>query len=200
MNSQQPDTLAYYDANAQAFYDMTVGVEVNHLYRPFLALVPPGAHLLDAGCGSGRDSLFFKTHGYRVTAMEPSEEMARRSEALIGQEVVRRRFEDMDWHEAFDGIWACASLLHVPRSRIDDVFSRLTRALKPGGSLYASFKYGSGERTKKGRFFNDYDEAGFAELLARHPGLRLVEEATTEDVRTTTHQGERWLNVYLVRA
>ncbi|MFN3430806.1 MAG: class I SAM-dependent methyltransferase [Candidatus Sericytochromatia bacterium] len=192
------DTLAYYDQHAQAFYDLTVDVDVQHLYRPFVAPLPPGAHILDAGCGSGRDSRHFLACGYRVTAMEPCEALAARAEALIAQPVVRRRFAEVDWAEAFDGIWASASLLHVPKAEIDDALGRLTRALRPGGALYASFKYGTGERVRKGRFFNFYDEAAFAAVLARHPALHLASHLRTEDVRTA-FKGELWLNAYMIK-
>jgi SAM-dependent methyltransferase len=192
------DTAAYYDANAQAFYELTVGVDVQHLYGPFLAHLAPGAHILDAGCGSGRDSRHFLAAGYAVTAMEPCDGLASRAEALIGQPVVRRRFAEVDWVEAFDGVWASASLLHVPKSEIDDALGRLTRALKPGGMLYASFKHGTGERVRKGRFFNFYDEETLAALLAGHPDLLPASPARTQDARTA-FKGEWWLNAYVLK-
>ncbi len=192
------DTAAYYDQHAQAFYDLTVDVDVTHLYGPFLAHLAPGAHILDAGCGSGRDSRRFLAAGYAVTAMEPCDGLAARAEALIGQPVVRRRFAEVDWVEAFDGVWASASLLHVPKSEIDDALARLTRALKPGGMLYASFKHGTGERVRRGRFFNCYDEDSLAALLAGHPDLVPARHGRTEDARTA-FKGEWWLNAYVIK-
>jgi SAM-dependent methyltransferase len=192
------NTIGYYNKNAQAFFDSTINVGMEHLYGPFLALLPASAHILDAGCGSGRDSLYFKQRGYTVTAMEPSEELARLSEKLLGQEVLRQKFQDINAVELFDGIWACASLLHVPRVEMDDVLRRLTKALRHDGAFYASFKYGNSEGERNGRFFNSYDEGRLQELLSHHAQLQLVSSHQTEDVRAT-HKGEKWLNAYIVR-
>jgi hypothetical protein len=98
----------------------------------------------------------------------------------------------------FDGIRACASLLHVPNVELPDVMGRLRAALKPGGILYGSFKYGSGEREHNGRRFTDLDEPGLAGLLAHVPGLEPVETWTTGD-RRPGRESERWLNTLLRR-
>ncbi|WP_462330101.1 class I SAM-dependent methyltransferase [Thiohalocapsa halophila] len=97
------------------------------------------------------------------------------------------------WQDAFDGIWACASLLHVPAAELPDAMQRLCRALKPGGVIYASFKYGSGEREHHGRRFTDLDEPGLSALLRRVPGLAEAETWTTADLRPG-REAERWLN------
>ncbi|NCA72135.1 MAG: class I SAM-dependent methyltransferase, partial [Sphingobacteriia bacterium] len=145
--STPPDdpTLAYYEDQAGAFFAGTVGVDMTPLYARFLALVPPGAHLLDAGCGSGRDALAFQRLGYRVSACEASPALARLASDYCGLPVEVRRFQDIDWVARFDAIWACASLLHVPMLELPGVMRRLARALVPGGVLYASFKHGAGE-------------------------------------------------------
>jgi SAM-dependent methyltransferase len=192
------DTIGYYDRHARAFYDTTVEVALDHLYAPFLALLPPRASILDVGCGSGRDGKRFKDLGHDVSLVEPSDELARLAEALVGQPVLRSRFQELGFGEEFDGVWASASLLHVPRADMDDVLGRLWRALRPGGVLYASFKHGEGERVRHGRFFNSYTEASFAALIARHRGWEPLTHLLTEDVRTT-HRGEVWLNVLLRR-
>lgn len=192
------DTIGYYDRTARAFYATTVDVELGHLYAPFLALLPPRARILDVGCGSGRDGKRFKELGHAVTLVEPSSELARLAELLVGQPVQLLRFQDLEFNEEFDGVWASASLLHVPRPEIDDVLGRLRRALRAGGVLYASFKHGEGERVRNGRFFNSYTEESFAALIARHPGWEPLTHLLARDVRTT-HRGEVWLNVLLRR-
>lgn len=80
------DTLAYYDSNADAFVESTFQVSMEELYREFLPLLPEGGHILDAGCGSGRDALFFKRNGYRVSAFDGSDAIA----ALPGRRPVYR--------------------------------------------------------------------------------------------------------------
>jgi SAM-dependent methyltransferase len=192
-------TVDYYDRNAEQFYHETVNINMGELYSRFLAHVPEGSSILDAGCGSGRDSLNFLRRGYEVTAFDASKELVALSSKLTGLPILHLRFQDVEFDHDFDGVWACASLLHVPRAEIDGVLERLTRAMKLGGVLYVSFKYGDSEWEKDGRFFNSYDEASFSELLARHQRLELLQRWVSEDVRRGTNRG-RWLNVLLRKA
>jgi len=102
-------------------------------------------------------------------------------------------FQELEFKDEFDGIWACSSLLHVPKVEIDDVVARISRALKAGGILYTSFKYGEGEVVSGARFFNNYSVDSFSLLLKNHPSLRVVKMWKTEDVRVD-RKGEYWLN------
>ncbi len=189
-------TIDYYDEYAQEFYDSTVGADMRQFYAPFLALIPAGGHILDAGCGSGRDSRYFLERGYRVTAFDAAAGLVALSSRLLNQQVLHLTFHELAFDGAFDGVWACASLLHVPRAMMDDVLGRLTRALKLGGAMFASFKYGDWEGERNGRFFNSYDEASFDALVAQHPALEVVMVWKTEDVRGE-RTGEFWLDVLL---
>jgi SAM-dependent methyltransferase len=197
MSSSDP-TLAYYDAAAESFFATTVDVDMSSLYEPFLRELAGGAAILDAGCGSGRDARIFNERGYAVTATEPSPALATLAEAYCGLLVEPRRFQDIDWRERFDGIWACASLLHVPLAELPEVLQRLAHALRPRGVLYVSFKYGRGEREQGGRRFTDLDEAGLDKLLRLVPTLAVVKTWTTAD-RRPDREGERWLNALLSR-
>ena len=138
--------LSYYDENASAFCEGTRNADMSEMRGRFLRYLKPGTLILDAGCGSGRDSKFFMESGYRVVALDGSKEMCRQASAYLGQEVQCRRFEEIDEKEVYDGIWACASLLHVPYELLPKVIERLIAALVDGGVLYASFKYGEEER------------------------------------------------------
>ncbi|MFP4247126.1 MAG: class I SAM-dependent methyltransferase [Halochromatium sp.] len=189
-------TLAYYDCEAQSFFATTVDVDMSSLYKRFLRELVGGAAILDAGCGSGRDARAFRERGYAVTAMEPCPALAALAEAHCGLSVEIRRFQDIDWVGRFDGIWACASLLHVPLAELPDVLQRLAHALRPGGILYVSFKLGRGEREHGGRRFTDLDEAGLTELLRLVPALTVAEIWTTAD-RRPDREDERWLNALL---
>jgi SAM-dependent methyltransferase len=79
----------------------------------FEAYISKSGRILDAGCGSGRDSHAFKQHGYSVVAFDASTEMCRMASKLIRQKVLLMRFDGMDFEDEFDGVWACSSLLHV---------------------------------------------------------------------------------------
>ena len=191
-------TVDYYDRNAASFANGTLGVDMSHLYAEFLPRVPKGGVILDAGCGSGRDAASFKQQGFTVVAFDGSCELAALASKALGQSVLVMTFQDLESVEEYDAIWACASLLHVPTAEMDDVLGRLTRALRPGGILYASFKYGGTECDRNGRFFNDYHEAKFEVQLAAHPALALTKAWQTRDARPN-RQTELWFNAILTR-
>lgn len=132
-----------------------------------------------------------------VTACDASPTLARLATAHCGLPVRVLRVQELDWHRHFDGIWACASLLHVSAPELPEVLRRLAVALKPGGILYASFKYGQGKREHGGRNFTDLDEAGLAALLRAVPSFTTLETWTTAD-RLPGREDERWLNTVLV--
>lgn len=130
-----PDT-AFYDQRAASYAAASHDMDLRPLYARFLPHVRPGGLILDAGCGSGRDALAFRQAGFRVEAFDASPQMARQAALLLGQEVPVLCFEDVAWQERFDGIWACASLLHVAPADLPDVLRRLQRALRPGGVMF----------------------------------------------------------------
>ena len=191
-------TLKYYQSNAETFFENTVNVDVSDLYRPFLENMPSTGKILDAGCGSGRDTKFFLEKGYSVVAFDNSPNMVRHAAELTGQEVLLLSFEEIEFKEMFDGIWACASVLHVPENNISTVLSKFTAALKDDGILYTSFKYGEKEQIRNGRFFADYTEERFNQLLAAIPQLELIQYWKTSDLRPG-RSDEKWLNILLKR-
>lgn len=203
---QQERTISYYNENAVVFCEGTRNADMSETRGRFLQYLKPDALILDAGCGSGRDSKAFMESGYRVVAMDGSEKMCRLASKYLGQEVQCRRFEDIDEKDRYDGIWACASLLHVPYELLPKVIAKLVDALVDGGVLYASFKYGGdkmkGEREAGGRYFTDLTEEGWRKVLEEvederkgsRKKLETVECFVTGDVREG-RGGERWLNV-----
>lgn len=188
-------TLNYYNQNAKAFIEGTINADMSQAQQRFLKYLPQGSHILDAGCGSGRDSLTFLHAGYKVTAIDGSEELCRHASRLIGQPVRHQYFEDIDEVEVYDGIWACATLLHVASDTIGEVMARMTRGLKSGGYFYVSFKYGTFEGERNGRYFTDYTEETFEQLMSYLPQLNVIEWWLTEDVRPD--RDEKWLNAIL---
>ena len=159
----------------------------------FLQYVKPGGKILDAGCGSGRDSLAFLEAGYAVDAFDAAEEICRLASKNLGFTVNCLRFEEIIGGPEYDGIWACASLLHVNKNDLPDVMRRLKGLLKPDGIIYASFKEGTTERIKDGRFFHDMTEKDCQDLF-QEAGLTVLEIFRSQDVREG-RQSEAWVNI-----
>jgi SAM-dependent methyltransferase len=189
-------TMAYYEANAQRFFENTHAINMDSIYEPFLSLLPSGAHILDTGCGSGRDSRAFLERGYEVTAMDASEAMVELASQHIGRLVLHMSFDQVQYEEQFDGVWACASLLHAPRLGLPEVLERLGKALKEEGVMYASFKYGEEEIIRNGRLFSNYSENSFRQMLEPQPELKLVRLWKTMGLRPDSID-TGWLNVLL---
>ena len=184
---------SYYDENAERFISDTTHVDMSGHYERFLPWIPKGGSIVDAGCGSGRDSLAFKEMEYDVHAFDASVAMVEATRALADVPTFQMTFQTCTFDYLFDGIWACASLLHVPRLELSLALSNLASALKADGIIYASFKYGETEREKGDRYFNDLTEQSLDEYVDGISYLKIVETWTTGDVRVG-RSDEKWLN------
>lgn len=189
-------TINYYNNNAKNFSDNTQNADMGLIQDKFLELLNSGAHILDFGCGSGRDTKYFLKNGYHVTAMDGSEELCRLAGAFTGIAVKKRMFQELEDVNVYDGIWACASILHLPRTELLPVIKKMCAALKENGVIYASFKYGSFEGERGGRFFTDFTEADFKEFISDIQELKIEEAWITGDVRPGRDH-EKWLNLLL---
>ncbi|WP_316357006.1 class I SAM-dependent methyltransferase [Devosia sp.] len=151
-----PETLKFYANNAATY--------VQHAQRPtpqlagFMARLPPGGAVLELGTGNGRDAAAMLASGFAVTPSDASPELAAEAQARLGCPVRIMAFHELDDVAAYDGVWACACLLHAPREELTDDLARIFRALRPGGVLTASFKAGNSEgRDRFGRYYNYID-------------------------------------------
>ncbi|MCQ2107525.1 MAG: class I SAM-dependent methyltransferase [Fibrobacter sp.] len=189
-------TIEYYNQNANSFSKSTVSVDFSETQQRFLKYLPPKAKILDFGCGAGRDTKSFLEKGFFVDAIDGSEELCKIASAYTGIHVKHMFFQDLNSIEEYDGIWACASLLHLPWDKISSVLKKMSRALKTDGTIYASFKYGSFTGERNGRFFTDLNENQFEELLVCIPELKQKESWVSSDVRPGK-ENEKWLNVIL---
>lgn len=189
-------TILYYNEHAKEFCTNTKDADMGACRDGFLNHLPDGASILDSGCGSGRDAKAFEEKGYQVTAIDAAPEICKQAEQLLNHRVECISFQELNQQEEYDGIWACASLLHVSEEEMHDVIGRLWKALKRDGVLYASFKYGKTERIAHGRFFHDYDEQSLKKLMDENH-FTVIDLYVTRDVRED-RADERWVNV-LVR-
>ena len=190
-------SITFYERNAEAYFRETVGADVEPLRLQFLHHLSPTAHILDAGCGSGRNAVAFLRAGFHVTAIDASPEMVRLAADHTGLDVKLMTFDDISWTERFDGIWACASLLHVARLRLPHTLRQLRNALRVNGAFYMSFKEGTTDRVVDDRTFVDMSGPMLLPLL-HEASLVPVDMWTTPDVRLG-RRDERWLNVISLR-
>lgn len=186
-------TLDYYDINALGFFESTFKVDMERLYQPFLRYLPDHAYILDLGCGSGRDTLAFKNKGYQVAATDYSKPLVDKASQLTGIEVRFESFYELAELNQYDGVWACASLLHCERKRLPEILEKILKALKVNGICYMSFKYGAEDRYKDGRQFIDMDESQMHNLLKKFDNILLLQQWITIDKRPD--HNEDWLNI-----
>ena len=190
------ETLAYYNANAQIFLETTVNVDFSAIQTKFLDKLYKDAFILDFGCGSGRDTKCFLDHGFAVEAIDGSEELCRFASDYTGIEVKHMLFEELQETKKYDAIWACSSILHLPYADLVDVMKKIVTALKDNGLIYTSFKYGTFEGMRNGRYFIDMTEDSLKKLLQDVGGLKVEETWVTSDVRPGRGE-EKWLNLFL---
>lgn len=192
-------TLDFYNNNSKTYIEKTLSGDTSNLYKGFLNNIPQGGSILDLGCGSGRDSIEFIKQGYNVTAVDGSKEMASAASKIIGQQVICSRFEDLKLIETFDGIWACASLLHVNKKHIIDVIKNISCNLKDNGVFYMSFKYCEDEYIdENGRYFNCYTEETFKDMIAQVSNLKIKNIYKSGDTLGGRNNLE-WLNILCIK-
>ncbi len=189
-------TIDYYDTNARDYYDATISASLAFNWGRFLLRLPSGGNILDFGCGSGRDTKYFLSRGFQVDAIDGSARMCELASALTGIKVKNMLFQDLDITEKYDGIWACASILHLSTSELASVMDKMARALKDNGVIYASFKYGTFSGERDGRFFTDMTDAVFAPFIRQIDSLTLEEQWITPDVCPGSNRS-LWFNVIL---
>ena len=189
-------TIEYYNENVDKFVNDTQDVVFCATQDLFLSYLNEGYSILDFGCGSGRDTKYFLSKGYKVDATDGSEEICKVASDYIGINVKCLLFNKLDEIDKYDGIWACASILHLDRDDLIDVFHRIARALKDNGILYTSFKYSEFEGMRNGRYFTDFTIESFNEFQTNIPDFIIEKIWITNDVRIG-REDEKWLNLIM---
>lgn len=182
----------YYQTNAKEYIGNTMNADMSSLYSKFEEYLHPGSKILDLGFGSGRDSLYFLSKGYEVYSLDPCLAFIEHGKEIGLPHLIQSSAEDLDLNDAFDAIWANASLLHVASSKLKGVFLRCAKAIKEGGIMYCSFKYGGFEGERDGRYYIDLTEETIAKYIG---GAFKIEEVFKSS--DSLGRGDKWLNVLL---
>ena len=192
------ETLEFYNQNTEEFVAGTLIADMEDARSRFLACLPSKAMILDLGCGSGRDTKAFLDARCRVEATDGSEELCASASAYTGIAVKKMLFSELNACDRYDGIWACASILHLPREELADVIRKIGIALKSGGVLYASFKYGDYEGMRNGRYFTDFTEEKLKAFWKQITDLQIVDTWISRDVRSDRKE-RQWINLLAKR-
>lgn len=204
-------SLNFYNQHADAYIKQTRQIDMQALYDAFIGQLPTDIkmpqHILDLGCGSGRDSFWFSNNlGMKVTAIDGSSELIKRNQAYYATSNVNWRylkFEDIKhqgWQNQFTGIWACASLLHVPFSELPNIIMSLMDTLISGGTMYASFKHGDSECWDGERFFCDMNEERFLEVFQQISTTDTLEYAVWITADQQGGRDVKWFNVLIKKS
>jgi SAM-dependent methyltransferase len=195
----QASTVDYYESHAREYFERTVGADLSSVYNVFLKYVRPGGRILDAGCGSGRELKAFRFRGFDPVGIDASDALVTLAREFSGAPCFRIRLEDVNFNSEFDAVWACASLLHLPKATVIPVLQQLRRPLVSGGVLFVSVQIGAGESVSPdGRFFAYYDPNELVSLL-EISGFTALEQWTSEDL-LLSRRSIRWLNVIARKA
>lgn len=179
--------MSYYSDNAENYISSTINCDMKAQYDMFLKYFT-GRTILDVGFGSARDMLYFKSLGFDVFGIDPEEKFCRNAEEK-GLETECTTIEKFETVRKFDGIWACASLLHC--RDINGAVSKLKELLNPGGIMYISLKLGDGEKTENGRYFHYVSEDDIISVCQNYK----LEVLSTEITNDTLNRELQWINI-----
>jgi len=193
------NTLLFYEQTGDRYFADTCNIDISEIYLRFVKYLPQGARILDAGSGSGRDTTWFLQNGYTVDSFDGSRRMAKISTRHTGQVTNVLTFSEYLPKSLYNGIWACASLLHLPIEEIKETIKKFEGSLFDNGIIYASFKHGDSERTDlKGRYFTDINENRIDELIL-NTNLKVVDKWISLTKYKVSKSKCHWQNMILQR-
>ena len=185
--------INYYEENAQSFILDTLHVDMDSIYKPFIKKLNKGASILEIGCGSGRDLLFFKKAGFTLTGLEPCKALAEHARGYAQVQVIEETIQNLKCDKKFDAVWACASLLHIPSNELKSSLDKISQLMSQDGIFYASFKHGEFEGFRSGRFFNFQTIESIKKYIT--DSLKIVKHWVSSDQRK--ERKDEWLNIIM---
>lgn len=177
-----PETLAAYAAHAADYADRFRQDQPDAPLAAFIAALPPGADVLDLGCGPANASAFLRAAGHHPDPVDASPEMVALANARHAIGARLASFDDIDAVARYDGVWANFSLLHAPRADLPSHLAALARALRPGGLLHLGMKTGEGEiRDRLGRHYTFVSVTELCDLVEA-AGFTVLATETGEEI------------------
>ena len=189
-------TIEYFDEKAEKIFREAFTITSRDSQKLFASYMKEGGVILDFGCGSGRDSAWFREQGFEVVPCDGSPVLANLAQQYLGTPVKVMEFNELDETEVYDGIYASASIMHLEYDQLLSLFPKMIRALKPEGILYVSFKYGENDGYYGKRYFTYMTEERFAGLAAQFPQLKVLMTETFGNPQPGLHDF-RWFHAVL---
>jgi SAM-dependent methyltransferase len=186
-------TLKYYEDTYREYDKFSSSIDMGEQWKSFESILPPGGRILDLGCGTGRDIKHFLEMGFTVDGVEPSIAMANCARLKTGAKIFDLAAEQIAFAEEYDGIWACASLMHMRKPAFFHTLPKIVSSLKPGGHFYFSLKQGVGEaRNADGRLVSFYEIDEIKGLFSRVANTQIVNQWVSKDLAGRSET--QWLN------
>ncbi|BBL57503.1 class I SAM-dependent methyltransferase [Methylomonas koyamae] len=193
------NSISYYDRFADEYREGTAHLNLDHLWSQFISYLPRGGRILDAGCGVGRDTRHFIQSGFIVVSIDASWQMVLKCRENPYSYCLWMDFNELEYHEEFDAVWSCASLVHTPHDQASNFIDKFERSVKPGGIIFVSVKYAPILKSfdKNGRTFYNYDDINYSALFQTNKHLILETMWVSFSERSESNDKVKWLNIIL---
>jgi hypothetical protein len=190
------NTDDYYITNAYKYTSensASLNVSMQEFYSFFEKYLNENDNILDIGFGSGRDSLYFSSK-YNVTSIDVIPDFIQHGKVIGLKDVQLQRIENIEYENMFNGIWACASLLHLDDEYLLKAIDKIIISSRKSCIFYVSFKYGDSENIIEGRYFNNMNEKKFFKIFNRKEFSILKINVTDDKLQ----RENKWLNAYIL--
>lgn len=189
-------TVDYYNNNAISYFNSTIEADMSEAYDRFIKYMKPEGLIIDVGAGSGRDIKYFMTAGFKVHGIDASEQLCRLSTDYTGTIIRCQTIQSWEPHIKYDGIWANASLIHLPIEDVNGFIKRVPRILSDSGVIYLSLKEGLSEgKDEKGRYFNGLSADDINGIVSTVKELSIIENWISEDAMLRANT--KWRNIII---